>query len=75
MTPERFQRLRKDVQSTAKAWLRERQKWAAALQFELGWLDGEQYEENKFVVSAFVGQMMRLGKDQKLAPKQKKRAN
>ena len=75
MTPERFQRLRKDVQSTAKAWLRERQKWAAALQFELGWLDGEQYEENKFVVSAFVGQMMRLGKDQKPAQKQKKRAN
>jgi len=75
MTLERFQRLRKDVQSTAKAWLRERQKWAAALQFELGWLDGEQYEENKFVVSAFVGQMMRLGKDQKPAQKQKKRAN
>jgi len=75
MTPERFQRLRKDVQSTAKAWLRERQKWAAALQFELGWLDGEQYEENKFVVSAFVGQMMRLGKDQKPAQKQKKHAN
>ena len=75
MTPERFQRLRKDVQSTAKAWLRERQKWAAALQFELGWLDGEQYEENKFVVSAFVGQMMRLGKEPKPAPKQKKRVN
>ena len=75
MTLERFQRLRKDVQSTAKAWLRERQKWAAALQFELGWLDGEQYEENKFVVSAFVGQMMRLGKDQKPAQKQKKHAN
>ena len=75
MTPERFQRLRKDVQSTAKAWLRERQKWAAALRFELGWLDGEQYEENKFVVSAFVGQMMRLGKDQKPAQKQKKHAN
>lgn len=72
MTPERFQRLRKDVQSTATAWMHERKKWAAALQGELIWLDGEQYEENKFVIAAILGQIKRLGKDQKPAQKQKK---
>ena len=71
MTPERFQRLRKEVHSTAKAWLRERKKWAAALQGELVWLDGEQYEENKFVISAFVGQVSRLGNDRKSAKNKK----
>lgn len=75
MTTKRFQRLRNDVRASAKFWLRERHKWAAALQAELGWLDGEQYEENKFVLAAFLGQMIRLGKEQKPAPKQKKRAN
>jgi hypothetical protein len=72
MTPERFQRLFKDVQSIAKTWLRERKKWAAALQGELIWLDEEHYEENKFVIAAFLGQIMRLGNDQKPAQKHKK---
>jgi hypothetical protein len=75
MTTTRFQRLRNDVRATAKSWLRERYKWAAALQAELSWLDGEQYEESKFVLAAFLGQIVRLGKEQKSAPKQKKRAN
>ena len=44
----------------AKTWLRERKKWAAALQGELIWLDEEQYEENKFVIAAFLGQITRL---------------
>jgi hypothetical protein len=65
MTPDRFRRLYKEVQSMAKTWLRERKKWAAALQGELIWLDEEQYEENKFVIAAFVGQITRLGNDQK----------
>lgn len=72
MTPERFNRLYKDVQSTAQAWLRERKKWAATLQGELVWLDGKLYEDNKFVIAAFMGQIKRLGKDQKPAQKQKK---
>ena len=72
MTPERFQRMRNDVESTAKSWLRERKKWGAALQGELIWLDEEQYEENKFVISAYLGQIKRLGKDQKPAPKKNK---
>ena len=72
MTPERFQRLCKDVQSIAKAWLRERKKWASALQGELIWLDEEQYEENKFVISAYLGQITWLGNDQKMTKKQKK---
>jgi hypothetical protein len=67
LTPERFQRLYKDVQSMAKTWLRERKKWAAALQGELIWLDEEQYEQNKFVIAAFLGQIKRLGNDQKPA--------
>ena len=65
MTPERFRRLCKDVESLAKSWLRERKKWAAALQGELIWLDEDQYEENKFVIAAFLGQITRLGNDQK----------
>ena len=65
MTPDRFRRLYKEVQSMAKTWLRERKKWAAALQGELIWLDEEQYEENKFVIAAFLGQITRLGNDQK----------
>ena len=72
MTSERFRRLYKEVQSMAKTWLRERKKWAAALQGELIWLDEEQYEENKFVIAAFFGQITRLGNDQKPAQKQKK---
>ena len=75
MTPERFQRLRKDVQSTAKGWLSGRKKWAAAIQGELAWLDGEQYEENKFVLSAFLGQITRFGKKQKPAPKRRSTAH
>lgn len=72
MTPERFRRFYVEVQSTAKSWLRERKKWAVALQGELIWLDEDQYEENKFVIAAFLRQITRLGNDQKLAQKQKK---
>jgi hypothetical protein len=71
LTPERFHRFRNDVKSTAKVWMRERQKWAAALQFELGSLEGEVYEENKFVLSAFIGQLYRAGEEQKSTPKPK----
>lgn len=74
MTPERFRRLRKDVQSMEQDWLRKREKWAAALQAELIWLDGKQYKENKFVVAALLGQIARSGSDSKQAQKQKKRS-
>jgi hypothetical protein len=73
MTPERFQRFREEVEITAKTWFRARQKWAAALQVELGYLDGDQYEENKFVLAAFIGQIHRLGKEHISARKSKKR--
>lgn len=73
MTPERFRRFREEVERTAKTWFRTRQKWAAALQFELGYLDGDQYEENKFVLAAFIGQIYRLSKEHKSARKSKKR--
>lgn len=65
MTPERFRRFREDVETTARTWFHTRQKWAAALQFELGYLDGDQYEENKFALAAFIGQIYRLGKEHK----------
>jgi hypothetical protein len=42
MTPDRLER--------------QQLKWGALLNSELSWLEGEQYEENKFVISAFVGQ-------------------
>ena len=74
MTPERFRRLYKDVESMAKSWLREREKWAAALQGILIWLDEEQYEENKFVIAAFFGQITRLDNDHKPVQKQQKHA-
>jgi hypothetical protein len=72
MTPERFRRFREEVDKTAANWLRLRQKWGAALQFELGHLDGDQYEENKFILAAFIGQIYRLGKENKSATKKKK---
>lgn len=72
MTPKRFCRFREDVGKTATDWLRTRQKWGAALQFELGYLDGDQYEENKFILPAFIGQIYRLGKEHKPAIKKRK---
>lgn len=65
MTPERFRRFREEVDKTATNWLRTHQKRGAALQFELGYLDGDQYEENKFILAAFIGQVYRLGKTHK----------
>jgi hypothetical protein len=73
MTPERFRRFREEVDKTATNWLRTRQKWGAALHFELGYLlDGDQYEENKFILAAFIGQIYRLGKEHKSATKRRK---
>ena len=73
MTPERFLRFCEDVERMAKTWFRTRQKWAAALQFELAYFGGDQYEENKFILAAFIGQVYCLGKEHKSAPKAKKR--
>jgi len=73
MIPERFRRFREKVDKTATHWLRTHHKWGAALQFELGYLDGDQYEENKFILAAFIGQVYRLGKDHKPATKKKKK--
>jgi hypothetical protein len=73
MTPERFRRFREDVEKTVTSWLRTRQKWGAALQFELGHLDGNQYEENKFILAAFIGQIYCLGKEHKSATKKRSR--
>lgn len=75
MTPERLQRFRSDVQSTAKTWWRERHKWAAALQAELDWLNREAREENLFIMAAFWGQVRQLVEDQKSSKKPKRRGN
>jgi len=72
MTPERFRRFHEDVKQTAETWIHARQKWAAALQAELSYLDENQYEENKFILAAFLGQLYYLGKEHKPAAKSKK---
>jgi hypothetical protein len=73
MTLERFLRFREDVDKTATDWLRTRQKWGAVLKFELDYLDGDQYEENKFILAAFIGQVSRLDKEQRSVTKKKKK--
>ncbi len=73
MTPERFCRFREDMEKTATNWLQARQKWGAMLKFELDYLDGDQYEENKFILAAFIGQIYRLGREHKPTTKKKKR--
>lgn len=65
MIPERFQRFRHDVEKTVKIWHLAHLKWAAALQCELGYLEGDQYEENKFILAAFIGQVERIWKESK----------
>ena len=72
MTPERFYRFREDMDKTATNWLQARQKWGAMLKFELDYLHGDQYEENKFILAAFIGQIYRLGKEHKPTTKKKK---
>ena len=72
MTPERFRRFHEDVNKTATNWLRIRQKWGAVLKLELDYLEGDQYEENKFILAAFIGQVHRLGREHKSTTKKKK---
>jgi hypothetical protein len=72
MNPERFCRFREDMDKTATNWLQARQKWGAMLKFELDYLDGDQYEENKFILAAFIGQIYRLGREHKPTTKKKK---
>jgi len=73
MTPERFRRFRADVDKTATNWLRTHQKWGPALKFELDYLDGDQYEENKFILAAFIGQVSHLDEEHRPVAKKKKR--
>jgi hypothetical protein len=73
MTPERFQRLRQDIESAAREWACERQEWAIVLRLELEYLAGEKYEDNKFVLATFLGQINRAGKEAKPARKHQKR--
>lgn len=73
MTPQRFHRFREDVQKIAANWMGARQKWGAALQAELSFLDGDKYEENKFILAAFIGQVSRMGKQQESATKKQKK--
>lgn len=72
MTPQRFHRFREDVERAAANWVRARQKWGAALQVELSFLDGDEYEENKFILAAFVGQVSRMGKENDQTAKKQK---
>ena len=73
MTPERYQRFCKDVESTQKTWMRENNKWAIALQLEMGFMGEKEYDEDRFVLSAFFGQLARMAKQQAAADKSAKR--
>jgi hypothetical protein len=73
MTPERLQRLREKVEMIAKAWVETNNKWAAALQVELDRLGADHYEENNFILAAFMGQLDRADEGKNPAQKGKKR--
>ena len=73
MTPERMQLMHQVVEATAKAWISQKQKWAPALVTELGWLEGDAYEENSFIYAAFLGQVKRANSEEDAAAKSKKR--
>jgi hypothetical protein len=73
MIPERFRRFRDDVEKTAKTWFQTHQKWAAALEYEIDTLDGEQYKENSFILAAFIGQVERTSKESKPIRRSRKR--
>lgn len=73
MTPERFQRLRKDAETTAKTWLRQREKWAIPLQLEVDLLKEDVREDNPFIVGVFFGQMRRTFKSKETAAQGKKK--
>jgi hypothetical protein len=68
-TPERWQKFYRDVQNTARKWILTRRTWGAALQAELGLLDKDEYQQNRFVMFAFFGQIRRMG-----GPKNSKRS-
>jgi len=62
MTPERYKRLRQDIESTINIWMKRRYKWASALQFEMGYLEEEKYAPGLFITTVFWGQLCRKGK-------------
>ncbi len=48
-------------------------KRASALAAEMIWLEGDAYEENGFLISAFIGQIQRVTNKEKSTTKKKKR--
>ena len=62
MTPERMREMYQQGSEINKAWFAQRTQWAGALELELVWLENEQYDENKFLVCVFFGQLMRANK-------------
>ena len=62
MTPERMREMYQQGSEINKAWFAQRTEWAGALELELVWLEDEQYDENKFLVCVFFGQLMRANK-------------
>jgi hypothetical protein len=59
-TPQRWGKFYIDVEETAHRWMRARHPWGAALRAELGTMDKNSYESNRFIVFAFWGQVRRL---------------
>jgi hypothetical protein len=63
MTPERIAAMRQQASEIGQAWFEQRHEWAGALELEQVWLEGDEYEENKFLVCVFFGQLIRADKD------------
>ena len=59
-TPERWHKFHHDVENTARKWMLSMHPWGAALYAETGFLDKNQYEENRFIIIAFFGQLRRM---------------
>lgn len=59
MTPERMQEMHRQAGEITQSWYEQNDPWAAALELEMVWLEGEQFEENKFLACVFLGQLAR----------------
>jgi hypothetical protein len=60
MTPERIMRMKADLDKIFKRWLREKNRWAVAIQAETYWLDEIEVVDNRFLFAVYVSQVRRV---------------
>lgn len=63
MTPERLAQANKDLDVLYRTWLRDRNRWAIALQSEILGLDELEVVENEFLQQAYINQMRRYSRN------------